>query len=166
MSDKNFKRKAKDKAYYIRTAKLAKNSQKELSTGMKGFMCTSAREKDSVREAYNILNEFGDILYGSENAKTNEKNEDQEVLEIEDELSAEVAELKKYTPRAERRFQSVATGVKGCVFIRSTVEDPVQVVNAIMENIETKHERKTRFLLRMIPIQATCKVNFEFYQTR
>jgi len=154
MSDRNSaKRKAKDKAFYIRSAKQQKNSLKELSPGMKGFMCTSNREKDSVREAYNILNEFGDIIYGSEAPKM-KKVED---LEIEDELAAEIAELKKQAQPSERRFQSVATGVKGCVFIKTTVDDPVKVVNAVMENIETKHEKKSRFLLRMIPIQATCK---------
>lgn len=44
-------------------------------------------------------------------------------LEIEDELSKEVAELKseRAKPFAERRLQSVQTGVKGCIFIRSTV---------------------------------------------
>lgn len=155
MSESSLKRKAKDKAFYIRSAKQLKNAQKELGPGMKGFLCTSNRERDSVREAYNILNEFGDILYGSEALK--KKNDNQDDLEIEDELSLEVAELKKPTTPTERRFQSVATGVKGCIFIRSTVEDPVKVVNAIMENIEMKHERKTRFLQRMIPIQVTCK---------
>jgi len=149
------KRKAKDKAFYIRTAKHQKSSQKELGLEMKGFMCTSNREKDSVREAYNILNEFGDILYGSEAPRTKKVEEE---LEIEDELAAEIAELKqqRWKP-SERRFLSVTTGVKGCVFIRTTVEDPVKVVNAIMENIETERVKKTRFLQRMIPIQATCK---------
>nr|CAG4642884.1 EOG090X0GPG [Evadne anonyx] len=152
------KRKAKDKAFYIRSAKQQKNSQKELSPGMKGFMCTSNREKDSVREAYNILNEFGDIVYGCEAPKMKKVEEE---LEIEDELAAEIAELKKQARSTERRFQSVATGVKGCVFIKTTVDDPVKVVNAIMEHIETKHEKKTRFLLRLIPIQATCKPTTE-----
>lgn len=124
MSDRNSaKRKAKDKAFYIRSAKQQKNSLKELSPGMKGFMCTSNREKDSVREAYNILNEFGDIIYGSEAPKM-KKVED---LEIEDELAAEIAELKKQAQPSERRFQSVATGVKGCVFIKTTVS-PLSII--------------------------------------
>jgi len=121
MSDKNSaKRKAKDKAFYIRSAKQQKSSQKELSPGMKGFMCTSNREKDSVREAYNILNEFGDIIYGSESSKVKKVDKN---LEIEDELAAEIAELKKQTQPSERRFQSVTTGVKGCVFIKTTVSN-------------------------------------------
>lgn len=123
------KRKAKDKAFYIKSAKQARTSQHELGVGMKGFLCTSNREKESVREAYNILNEFADILYGSDKSKNDkddkndesEKKDEKGNLEIEDELSKEVAEMKKKTTPGERRFQSVATGVKGCLFIRSTV---------------------------------------------
>lgn len=51
----NNKRKAKDKAYYIKSAKQAKRSAGELGPGMKGFLCTSNREKESVREAYNVF---------------------------------------------------------------------------------------------------------------
>lgn len=38
-----------------------------LECGMKGFLCTcNFREKDCVREAYNLLNEYADKLYGVE----------------------------------------------------------------------------------------------------
>lgn len=34
---------------------------------MKGFICTcNGNEKQCIREAYNILNEFADQLYGEE----------------------------------------------------------------------------------------------------
>lgn len=67
------------------------------------------------------MNEYADILYGAETpaVETEEKKE----LEIEDELSKDLADLKKQhaTPISERRFQNVQSGVKGCVFIRTTV---------------------------------------------
>ena len=69
------------------------------------------------------MNEYADIVYGSEKPK--EENESLEVKneEIEDELYKEMEELKKKqaAPVSERRFQSVITGIKGCIFIRSTV---------------------------------------------
>lgn len=40
-----------------------------LQPGYSGFLCTcnsKQREKDCIREAYNILNEFADKLFGSE----------------------------------------------------------------------------------------------------
>lgn len=54
MSEAGNKRKAKDKAYYIKSAKQARKSANELGPGQKGFLCTSNREKESVREAYNV----------------------------------------------------------------------------------------------------------------
>lgn len=68
------------------------------------------------------MNEHADILYGSEIKE--EGTEDKKSLEIEDELSQEMENLKKKAEKSvsERRFQSVATGVKGCLFIRSTVK--------------------------------------------
>nr|CAG4646666.1 EOG090X0GPG [Macrothrix elegans] len=163
-SGRDNKRKAKDKAFYVKTAKLARRSAKgpsELGPDMKGFLCTSNREKDCVREAYNILNEHADLLYGSESKV--EEPEKKEELEIEDELSKEVADLKNQQskPVAERRFQSVLTGVKGCVFIRTTVNDPSEMVDAIISKIEKSQEQSTKFLLRMLPIHATCKSNSE-----
>nr|SVE76729.1 EOG090X0GPG [Daphnia longispina] len=153
------KRKAKHKEYYKRCAKQARKSVNELGPGQKGFLCTSNREKDGVREAYNILNEYADIVYGSEKPK--EENESQEVKkeEIEDELSKEMEELKKKqaAPVSERRFQSVITAIKGCIFIRSTVENPSAIVDAIINDIEKKKQQTTKFLLRMLPIQLTCK---------
>lgn len=54
MADSGNKRKARDKAFYIKSAKQARRSAGELGPGIKGFLCTSNREKDSVREAYNV----------------------------------------------------------------------------------------------------------------
>lgn len=68
------------------------------------------------------MNEHADIIYGTTEPEEDTKDKKDD-LEIEDELSKEVESLKKKqaAPVSERRFQSVATGVKGCLFIRSTV---------------------------------------------
>ncbi len=69
------------------------------------------------------MNEHADVLYGAEEAKKETKPAKEE--EIEDELTKEMDALKKKhaAPISERRFQSVTTGVKGCLFIRSTVKN-------------------------------------------
>lgn len=73
------------------------------------------------------MNSYADILY-----KTSDSSDDKakggvetkaDELEIEDELSKEVAEMKKEyaAPIAERRFQNVLSNVKCCIYIRTTV---------------------------------------------
>nr|CAG4650585.1 EOG090X0GPG [Sida crystallina] len=127
MSSQAAKRKAKDKAYYIKSAKQAKKAVYELGPGVKGFLCTSNnRERESIREAYNILNEFAEPLYGKETADDKNAAEEPREEEIEDELEKEL-------------------------------ENPNELMNAILKELEEKRQQKCRFLLRMTPIVATCK---------
>ncbi|KAJ1529722.1 hypothetical protein ONE63_006475 [Megalurothrips usitatus] len=171
MADANKRRKA---AYFSKNAKKAK-TQFSLQPGVKGFLATcNFREKDCVREAINILNEFADKIYGEDqievldthpqNKKIIFKDSDDESDEKEDDdveaaLAKEVDALKqerKSNPN-KRRFQVIESGADNCVFIRTTVEDPVCVVEAILKDIELQSKQKTRFLLRLLPIETTCK---------
>ena len=69
------------------------------------------------------MNEYADVVYGSEKPKGESESAKLKEEEIEDELTKEMEELKKKqaAPVSERRFQNVITGIKGCMFIRSTV---------------------------------------------
>nr|CAG4636616.1 EOG090X0GPG [Eubosmina coregoni]SVE70143.1 EOG090X0GPG [Eubosmina coregoni] len=133
----------------------------------KGFLCTTGREKDAVREAYNILNSYADILYKSSDSSDDKAKGGVETkadeLEIEDELSKEVAEMKKEyaAPIAERRFQNVLSNVKCCIYIRTTLENPTELVNFIFDDIKKNKQQNAKFLLRMYPIETTCKANVE-----
>ena len=102
-----------------------------MAPGHQGFLLTSNnREKDSIREAYNLLNEYADTLYGRVSkdkavdgtVKKEEEEEGDNGTEIEDELKKEMEDLKKEAVSTEKRFQSVQTGVKSCCFIKTTVK--------------------------------------------
>ena len=96
-----------------------------MAPGHQGFLLTSNnREKDSIREAYNLLNEYADTLYGRVSkdkadgtVKKEEEEEGDNGTEIEDELKKEMEDLKKEAVSTEKRFQSVQTGVKSCCTI-------------------------------------------------
>ena len=38
------------------------------------------------------------------------------------------------------------------------VSEPVELAHYIMKDLEATKKQKTRFLLRLLPIEATCKV--------
>lgn len=58
--DQSRKRKGR---YYHQGAKKARYNK--LDAGMKGIMITcNNREREALKEAYNILEEYADILYG------------------------------------------------------------------------------------------------------
>lgn len=61
----------RQKNYYLNSAKRQKQQHNHvLRSGLKGFLCTcNFHERDCVREAYNLLNQFADRLYGPEDLK-------------------------------------------------------------------------------------------------
>ena len=90
---------------------------------------------------------------------SNTETGDADDNEIEDELEKEKALLmaKVNKDESERRFQVVESGIKNVLFVRTTVEDPVALVTEILKEILETHVQRGRHLLRLIPIQKTCK---------
>lgn len=155
-----------------------KRKQFVLEPGMKGFLCTcNFSEKECIRDAYKILNEFADEIYGPDTVKdldtqntrlpvtekddTNETEQNDEEEDISAALNKEINELKAEhsKPVNARRFQVVDTGVKNVVFIRSTLENPLELVTKIMTELDKTKQQRTRFLLRLLPIEVVCKAN-------
>ncbi|KAK3091036.1 hypothetical protein FSP39_016657 [Pinctada imbricata] len=89
--------KKRPKSYYIKSAKKAKpGGGGRLQAGMKGFLVTcNKHEKEAVREMYNLLNEYADVLYGREKLKWRSDGKEEEKGEDCDQASAEVKEKKE-----------------------------------------------------------------------
>ncbi|XP_046399010.1 THUMP domain-containing protein 1 homolog isoform X3 [Ischnura elegans] len=152
----NYKR----KNYFRQNDNQRKRYDEFLEAGLKGFICTCNFSEDQCkREAYNILNEYSEKEEQVEKPVPEEENVEEE--DIEESLNKEVSALKAETSRGSRlmKFQNVKTGAKNCLFIRTTVEDPVKLVVQVLEDIESTKKHKSRHLLRMLPIEVTCKAN-------
>ncbi|CAG5124000.1 unnamed protein product [Candidula unifasciata] len=159
----------RSKAFYRKSAygggKRSRGGANVLEPGIRGFlvMCNS-NESSAVKESYNILNEYADLLYGQEKAaESSGKNvtsgeEDSECEDVEKALKKEVDAIKN-TASTQKRFQNVQTKAKNCVFIRTTIDDPVKMVVRLMEDIAEKGLKKARYAARMLPIIGTCKAH-------
>lgn len=158
------KRKAK-KAQYFKAAKRSKNYEagKILKEGMKGFLLTcNNREKDAVREGYSLLNEYADKLFGSEQRITDNKDVEsngEEQDDIDDALDKEKKNLRAESEKkpSERRFQQVESGANNCIFIKTLLNSPDQLVDEIVKDLQESQAQKCRFILRLLPILGTCK---------
>lgn len=73
-------------------------------------------------------------------------------------MKKEIDGIKNKTP-AHRRFQNVHTKAKNCVFIRTTLDNPVKLVVNIMEDIGQRRLMKARYAARVLPILGTCKAH-------
>jgi len=153
--------KKRKKQYYMKCAKKGKYSkQTSLDAGMKGFLITcNRREKEAVREAYNLLNEQADKLLGPENVVVEEGSDD-DVEDAGDALEKELAQLKQSNEeKRARRFQVVDSGANNVLFIKTTVDDPSTLTHSIFSQVYESRTCKSRFIMRMLPVSGTCKVH-------
>lgn len=146
-------------SYYQQNAKKAKQNKGLLTEGMTGFIATcNLKEFYCLKEAYNLLNEFADKLYG----KYNQQNTDKETDDIESAIQSEINSLKS----SEKRFQQVMTKCNNVLFIKSNdiSVEPLVMCSEIFEEIKTNGKQITRHLLRLLPVLTTLKVNSDFDQ--
>lgn len=71
-------------------------------------------------------------------------------------MAQELASLKR-EQKQDRKFQVADSGAKNVVFIRSTVPSPVKLAYSIVKDISETKLQQTKVLIRLIPIEVTCK---------
>ncbi|MBZ3875026.1 THUMP domain-containing protein 1 [Sciurus carolinensis] len=159
--------KRKGKAQYVQ-AKRARRGEagpRQLEPGLQGILITcNMNERKCVEEAYSLLNEYGDDMYGPE--KFTDKDQPPSGSEGEDDdmeaaLKKEVGDIKASTEMRLRRFQSVESGANNVVFIRTLGIEPEKLVHHILQDMYKTKKKKTRVILRMLPISGTCKAFLE-----
>ncbi|XP_060535529.1 THUMP domain-containing protein 1 homolog isoform X2 [Cylas formicarius] len=116
-----------------------------LDVNLKGFLCScNNREKDCIKESYNILNKYADILYPPETPSAEDPVKESN---IEDDLQKELTELRQ-KKKGDMRFQVLDSGAKNFLFIKTTVEDPVKLAEKIVTEIANTKVQESKFLLR------------------
>ncbi|XP_041473949.1 THUMP domain-containing protein 1-like [Lytechinus variegatus] len=155
----------KKKSYYRKSAASYRKQDRMLQSGMKGILITcSGNESKCVKEAYNLLNEYADQLYGPETCPDDkqetidgENESDEEEEDISDLLDKEVNALKVQHQSKVKRFRSARTGTKNVIFIQTTGVDPHTLVMHILTDLDKTKTKKTRNIQRMLPVSHTCK---------
>lgn len=160
--------KRKGKAQYV-PAKRARRGdgagRRQLEPGLQGVLITcNMNERKCVEEAYSLLGEYGDDLYGPE--QFTDKDQQHSGSEGEDDdaeaaLKKEVGDIKASTEKRLRRFQSVESGANNVVFIRTLGIEPEKLVHHILQDMYKTKKKKSRVILRMLPIAGTCKAFLE-----
>lgn len=157
-----------------------KKKCKYLEPGFRGFMVTcNFREKECIREGYTILNEYADnwtdddaaglVNDGTATEETENTDDgapahnsetESEAEDISSQLDKEI-EASAQTKRSERRFQQVDTGTPNCLFIKAAIRNPVGLATKIVRDLVETKIQKTRFMLRLLPVESVCRANVE-----
>ncbi|NXG56436.1 THUM1 protein, partial [Hemiprocne comata] len=148
-------------------AKRPRSGGRQLEAGMRGILITcNMNERKCVGEAYSLLGEYGDLLYGPEQFSDHEERlsgsegeEDED--DVEAALKKEVGQIRASTEQKLRRFQSVESGANNVVFIRTQGIEPENLVHHILQDMHATKKKKTRVILRMLPVSGTCKAFME-----
>ncbi|KAG7262922.1 hypothetical protein CRUP_018925 [Coryphaenoides rupestris] len=155
-ADNDKKRGGKRRYVGGRVSKRFKGSR-ELEVGMQGVLITcNMNEGKCTSEAYSVLGEYADQLYGPEKSQECDGSNSEEEDDAEAALKKEVAQLKQ-TGKGQRRFQAVASGANNVVFMRTHNVDPAKLVHHILSDLHATKKKKSRVILRMLPVSGTCK---------
>uniref|UniRef100_A0A182TCF9 THUMP domain-containing protein n=1 Tax=Anopheles maculatus TaxID=74869 RepID=A0A182TCF9_9DIPT len=127
--------------------------------------------RDCIRDSYRILNAYADELYGpvdvtstpddnggAPDAAESNVASDEEDISIKLQKEAEAAGRKQ---NRSFRFQSVESGAMNCLFVQTILPDPNEMALKLMKDLSTTKKHKSRFILRMLPIQAVCRANLK-----
>lgn len=161
MSDVQDKKRSKKRYGGGHRNKRYKGSR-ELEVGMQGILITcNMNERKCTAEAFNLLNEYADQLYGPEKFNDAEESgseaEDDDHDDVETALKKEVSQLRASTGKQERRFQALDSGANNVLFIRTVNLEPDKLVHHILADLHTTKKKKSRVILRMLPVSGTCK---------
>jgi len=136
-----------------------KSKKGVLEERVSGFVVTcNLNEYQCLRESYNLLNEFADKLYGSDD-QINSGVGDGQVDDTDVEKAIQ-NEINSMTTK-EKRFQQMITNCRNVLFIKCNDSrvDPIAMASEILKEIQTNGKQLTRHLLRLIPIVVTFKTN-------
>lgn len=131
---------------------------RELEVGMQGILITcNMNERKCTAEAYNLLNEYADKLYGPENEaeESGSEREEEDEDDVDAALKKEVSQLRASSH--PRRFQTLDSGANNVIFIRTTKLEPDKLVHHILSDLHATKKKKSRVILRMLPVSGTCK---------
>lgn len=163
MSDEpNSKRRKMDNKSYYKNQNKPKNF---LEPGICGFLATcNFREKDCVRECYNLLNDYADQQKSKvdiEGEKSQSKpdsdtvaDEEEEEEDISSTLEKQIKTINTTKKIEGHRFQQIETKISNCIFIKTTVEDHYDLGVRLVRDIAETKNQKTRYLQRLFPVQA------------
>lgn len=130
--------------------------KKFMQVGQRGFLVTcNFREKECIKESYNLFNNYYDEPEKPASPKSDGEEEEQDDIatQLANEIKASKADARKC------RFQALDTQTANCIFIEANIEDPLGLGVKIVRDIASSKVAKTRFLLRLLPVEIVCRAN-------
>ncbi|MBN3305103.1 THUM1 protein, partial [Amia calva] len=145
--------KKRSKKQYSSYGKRHKGAR-ELEVGMQGILITcNMNERKCTYQLY------GPEKFSEEEEGGSHAEEDDDDLEAA--LQKEVQQLRSSTAKRQRRFQALESGANNVIFIQTQHLDPDKLVHHILQDLHSTKKKKSRVMLRMLPVSGTCRAFLE-----
>ena len=168
--------KSKIKEYDKQKEKKKKKSNEiNLNEEMKGFLIFTDkhREKNCIRDAYNILNDVAEKLYPNIDNNESNMNLNEEIniknnnTNISSKIEEEIQKLKKN----KNIFYSIDTRCAAIVFIKIEQEymeqiSPKEIVNYIINEVINTQKLLSKCISKFYPIEICTKYNFDILKKK
>ncbi len=140
-------------------------------------MFCNNREREAIREAKSLFDQYGPAIekiesteadadgqiedenleQGQEHSENSDNESDVDIDAALENEKKQLDEEAKQKVASGEKFQLLQTGVQNVLFFKSRLKSPLRLVLAVIKDIELSGSQKTRFLLRLVPVDATCK---------
>jgi len=166
LTDKNTKKE--------KSKKTSKNNI-DINEEMKGFLIFTDkhREKNCIRDAYNILNDVTEKLYPNlEENKTNiNLNEEINIKIIDSNISSKIDEEIKNLKKNKKIFNNINTRCAAIIFIKIEQEysnqiSPKEIVNYIINEVTTTKNSLSKCISKFYPIEICTKYNLDIFKEK
>ena len=155
-----------DKKEKKKTINKTQKKLEDLKETMTGFLIFTDKnkEKNSIKDAYNILNEVIEELYP--NLFKEEKKNEEEKTNI-DKLDSELNKIKN----TKKFFYNFDTHCKGVVFIKVDKEYkniiyPKECIIHIFNKIKEDKESISKFITKFLPIEIAMQAKIELFKEK
>ncbi|KAG7390268.1 THUMP domain-containing protein 1 [Phytophthora pseudosyringae] len=121
--------------------------------------CDKIKERQSVSDALNILNEAADRFFPAAEGESKDQEEaadDEGGDSVQKKLQEEIAALQTQAKKRQTgRFTALDTGVKGAILIqfKDGSVSPTALLSKMFEEVESSKDFASRFIQRMIPLE-------------
>lgn len=79
-------------------------------------------------------------------------------VDFNEAISSQIEALKGAGCEAgERQFQAVDTKTSNCIFIKTTLDNPDELVTKLLSDVSKTGKTKARFILKIFPVLGTCR---------
>lgn len=115
--------------------------------------CDPAREREANKELVNLLNQAIETLIGNNN--NNENEIDTSNMSIQEQLAAEISQIKGQNHQSTQQVISINTNIKGIILVKLNNKSlcPIKLITEIFNRASKDKQSVSRHIARLVPFE-------------